>query len=483
MGMRNGYDFGISVMMGVVVLALGCGGALKTGTAKKPANNKPTEDGTCPIDRSRCGTGAFAICVDRQSDPEHCGTCDQVCSLGIACQAGVCQQALCTGTTIPFSGRPTTKVATPAGQWTPITSGILADINGDGHLDLVQWTVPYGNPSPDQGEFRVSLGQPGGGFSAPDAYQASSNVLQISATDVNDDGFDDLYVFTSPLADAVTSPYRVELWIGQPDGHLIRSEAAGMSGTMVTPMMAMGDLSGDGWPDLVMQNPGMNSDHPSSLDVFLSDSTGALHLSKSYLTGWGSTFRIIIGDWNGDGSPDLVAVSDGVQILTNHGDGTFDQPVNCGLSLGIAMSGDMLVEDFNRDGRPDFALPYGRGRVGVLLGTGGCGFSPINFYAVGGASTNGLLRAADMNGDGQLDIVSISTVTSTDANGITSVEDHLLTVLLGKPDGTFQPQATSVSLGPDVADVVVGEVSGDQRPDIVIARSDGQTGTWENTCQ
>jgi hypothetical protein len=56
-------------------------------------------------------------------------------------------------------------------------------------------------------------------------------------------------------------------------------------------------------------------------------------------------------------------------------------------------------------------------------------------------------------------------------------------VLLGKPDGTFQLQDQVTSLGPDVTNVVVGEVSGDQRPDLVITNSNGQTSTWENTCQ
>ena len=118
-----------------------------------------------------------------------------------------------------------------------------------------------------------------------------------------------------------------------------------------------------------------------------------------------------------------------------------------------------------------------------MLGFGGCGFTPIDYYEVPGSST-GSLRAADMNGDGTLDIVSISAVLASDPSA--AVQDNLLTVLLGHPDGTFQLQDGAISLGPLISDVAVGDVTGDGRPDLVVASGDeqtGQIGTWENTCQ
>jgi hypothetical protein len=98
------------------------------------------------------------------------------------------------------------------------------------------------------------------------------------------------------------------------------------------------------------------------------------------------------------------------------------------------------------------------------------------------------LRAADMNGDGILDLVSVGPVGQTDpSTNSYVVTDNLLGVLLGNPDGTFLLQDKGISLGPNpVTDVTIGEVTGDQRPDIVVSSTDGQTGqtsTWENTCQ
>src|SRR5450631_4517534 len=110
--MRAQHDFGNALLIGLVAIGLGCGGTMNTGTAKKPVNNKPAADGTCPSGQTLCGVGRFAICVDLQNDPNHCGTCDRTCSPGIACQASDCQQTVCTSTTVPFSGQPTTSAPT-----------------------------------------------------------------------------------------------------------------------------------------------------------------------------------------------------------------------------------------------------------------------------------------------------------------------------------------------------------------------------------
>ena len=468
--MKKEDRFTISLMIGALILALGCGGELKTGTRKQP-DNKPAADGTCPAERSLCGTGAYAFCRDLQNDPEHCGTCDRVCSPGIACQAGVCQQTLCTGATVPFSN-PTTPSASGTGAGAAFGAVVLADVNGDGTLDLVEYQQRF------SGMFRVSLGQPGGGFATPEAYP-STNVLKISAADVNADGIDDLLVVSSPTP--WIPPSHVEVWLGHPDGHLTKANPTNVSATTNTIMavdMAVVDISGDGWPDLVIP-----ADIGSGrIRVFVSDSTGALHLSNTYDTG-SQFISIHIRDWDGDGSPDLVVQTTknySLQILYNRGDGTFDPPVDCAVSVSLAI--DIVVEDFNRDGRMDLAMPTESGtRVGVALGLGECSFEPFSFYDVPGDKLE-VLRAADMNGDGQLDLITIGKVGPL----IDSPQDHLLTVLLGKPDGTFEPPGTSMSLGSlgssDITDLAVGEVTGDQRPDIVLSLFDGQVTTWKNSC-
>jgi hypothetical protein len=505
----HGY-FGRVLLIGCVAFGLCCDGTMNTGTVKRPANNKPAEDGSCPAGQSLCGTERFAICADLQGDPSHCGACDRSCTLGIACRAGACQQTVCTGSDIPLSIQPPAVTATPvATSGVPSSavnvpvSTILADVNGDGRLDLVSWNAAgYWCPECGTGlnTFSVSLAQANGTFAPPSTYHADLEIQRIFTSDVNNDGMADLLVVSSTSSSSVVSPYAVDLWLGQKDGHLKKSDAPGIRGKTIDSAAtesAIGDLSGDGWPDLAMVGPKLDYDAPPEISVYLSDATGALHLSQTFVAWSGDT---LIRDMNHDGSPDILLFSETLEILFNRGDGTFEQPVDCGLSLssGAVGSGARVVEDFNRDGWMDLAEydtlssigALSQSPVAVMLGLGGCGFFPISSYAVPGTSgACGFLRAADMNGDGILDLVSVCRGMASDPSEASAllVTGNVLSVLIGKGDGTFQLQDTIVSLGPDtVSDVAIGAVSGDQRPDIVVTNSGPQTvktSIVENTCQ
>jgi hypothetical protein len=507
--MRFQPHLGTAFLAGLVMLGLGCDGTMNTGTAKRAVNNKPTADGSCPTGDSLCGTGVFAICANLQSDPAHCGACDQACSPGIACQAGGCQQTLCTGTTVPFSGQPATSPdGVAASPFAPpfaaaISDQIVADVNGDGRLDLIQSSYQYGarqegcpDCTVDPSEFRVSLGQADGTFAPPDSYHANAPIDRFFPTDVNNDGMTDVYILSSDSSNSTTAPFHVELWLGGKDGHLRRADSAG---TNVEGMAtfgheaAMSDLSGDGWPDLVMEAADPDPEAVPKIAIYLSDSTGALHWSQTFVAWAGRTF---IRDMDRDGSPDIVALESTMEILYNRGDGTFEPPLNCGLSVGNGRWGaeDVVMEDFNHDGWTDLATgeaAVNANRIAVMLGLGRCAFTAVAYYDVPGTSLV-YLQAADMNGDGVLDLVNTSVVSGPDPKdpkgGSYTSTDNVLGVLLGNPDGTFRPSETVLSLGPDwVSSVSIGEVSGDGRPDIVVTSASGSSSPtiskWENTCQ
>jgi hypothetical protein len=479
--------------MAVFVLGSGCGGLLDTGTATAPDKHKPAADGSCAGQQTACGTDAFATCVDLQADPGHCGTCDHACTPGIACQAGVCQQTVCTSSTSPFSGKQTTGPA----DWFRMGRQIFGDVNGDGLLDLVAWQY---DPNNDLKTFRVSLGV-AGGFTAPTTYLASFEVAEILPTNANDDGAADLFVFARSLSGEETA--RVEVWLGGPNGVLsrARTDDLGAADTSHPEAIAVGDISGDGWSDLVTAS----SSNARELRVFLSDSTGALHPSQTYtIAGGWAVVAFFVRDWNQDGRPDLVVLDgEGLEVLYNRGNGTFEPPLTCAVLLPVVFGVGAVMEDFNHDGLMDLAFPGNP--IRVVLRENECGFAPFSSYQVPNpasvAQTMGnkvagggvpLVRAADMNGDGQLDLVATFDVVylvpqlpgSTGPLEDPVDGDTFLAVLLGNPDGTFQLQDTVVSLGSTtITDLAVGETSGDQRPDVVVAGADGQTKSWENTCQ
>lgn len=158
---------------------------------------------------------------------------------------------------------------------------------------------------------------------------------------------------------------------------------------------------------------------------------------------------VAVGDFNGDGIPDLVtsgqdsSVEPNYSILLGNGDGTFQSAHNHrgGLSRGV------VVADLNGDGNLD--LVFGDGNVVVLLGKGDGTFRAETAYT-GGPLSYGL-AVADLNGDGRLDVV---------------LGDE--GVFLGNGDGTLQPFTKSVSIG-DYP--VVADLDGDGKPDVVSANS------------
>jgi hypothetical protein len=167
---------------------------------------------------------------------------------------------------------------------------------------------------------------------------------------------------------------------------------------------------------------------------------------------------IAIGDFNGDGKPDLAVTNFGdptvgddgnVSILLNAGDGTFRAAQ--GYPAGTN-PWSIVAADFNHDGKLDLAvLDGGEGSVSILIGNGDGSFQQRVKYSVGsGAAYPNAIAQADLNGDGSPDLVV--------ANGT-------LWVLLNTGDGSFRA-AVSYSLVDSPVAVTIADFNGDKKLDI-----------------
>jgi len=214
--------------------------------------------------------------------------------------------------------------------------------------------------------------------------------------------------------------------------------------------VAIGDLNGDGRPDLVVANEGGNS-----VSVFLQNNTGGFQPRTDYPTG-AAPVSLALADLNGDGKLDVVTSDSGpgtVSVLLGNGDGTLGARTAYGQ---FAIPAGLAVGDLNCDGIPDLVVAdRGDSTASVLLGNGGGTFLPQASYPTGWHPV--AVALGDLNGDGLPDLA-----VARDDSVATGV------VLWGHPDGTLGPKV-SFDAGPHPVAVAIGDLDGDLQPDLVFS--------------
>jgi VCBS repeat protein/FG-GAP repeat protein len=278
--------------------------------------------------------------------------------------------------------------------------------------------------------------------------QTSETSANVSIGDVDGDGKLDIVLVKGrhwPLVDRVL--------LGDGAGHFTPGYDLGTasdrsySGRLV-------DLDRDGDLDVVISN-----DAPDAKLVYLNDGKGHFKVASTFGKPEWETRNATVADINGDGLPDIVVANRSGKNSTNYicfnkGGGKFD--ADC-VAFSHESATTITAADFNHDGRVDLAVPNrdgGQSRV-YLAGAGGT-FDSARTIAFGPPNaTIRMTEAADLDGDGVLDLVAIDERVGT-------------TIYFGRRDGTFADGVPVADAKPAPYALAVADVNGDHKPDLIV---------------
>jgi hypothetical protein len=366
---------------------------------------------------------------------------------------------------------------------------VAADVNGDGKPDLI---------TTDSGGVSVLLGNGDGTFERSQHFPAGPNPGSVVVADLNGDGKPDLIVVNRATGNSEDNG-SIRVLLGNGDGTFGPPQTVDENTDPVS--VAVADVDGDGNPDLVVANLGTYNktnhrfEYPG-IQVFMGNRYGTFGSSQTFYAGPNPS-SVAVADVNGDGKPDLVVANSvwkvpstgkyegngSISVLIGKGHGSFGplQPFDKNTDpVSVA------VADVNGDGKPDLVVAnlgtYNKTNhrfeypgIQVFLGKGdGTFYQPqktldpgFHPYSVG---------VADVNGDGKPDILTYGYNSHFIGT--------LISVVLGKGNGTFQAQRVSQAFAvrfkgasPGVESVAIADINGDGKPDIVdIGESSGEVG-------
>ena len=280
----------------------------------------------------------------------------------------------------------------------------VADFDNDGDLDLA--TAMYGYRDGLFGRLDVRLGNGDGTFQSPTLIQSPTLVrgcapLAVAAGDFNNDGKSDLVYTADYTADFNLEPGLVEVLLGDGLGGFTTSEWENSSAIdSYAAGLAVDDLDGDGNLDAAVVAGPFGSDGAA----FLGDGTGGLlHKHTFSSTSALPAAALAVGDLTGDGIPDLVVSGGAVETFIGLGDGTFGPPI-AHAANGHGHTG-AASGDFDGDDKLDVVTSDGgAGTVSLLLGNGDGTLRYVGAFAAG--SSPSAVAVGDFNGDGRPDVAA-----------------------------------------------------------------------------
>jgi hypothetical protein len=344
----------------------------------------------------------------------------------------------------------------------------VADFNHDGILDIAATDSVNGG-------VQIFLGNGDGTFTVGPTFATdivTSSALGIAVADFNGDGLPDIAVVNNVGTSSASVGVLLNNSSGPGNISFVPVTATNPLSTLATEIAA-GSLVVGGKIDLVVPLYGTSGMPGAAVAILPGNGDGTFGTESDVPltnTGTGVTYynpyAVAIGDLNGDGIPDLAVTIDdqatpanqGIALLLGSGNRAFGAPTFLPTTLqdptpDNPLPGYVKIADMNGDGIPDLVYSNGEfGTVGILYGQGsGAFYDPVEYPA--GRWAFGI-AVVGLNGNGARDVVASGN--SSDFSGVTVLLNTGDTSTSVASSATTSVVGTSVTFTATVAATVRG---------------------------
>ena len=273
-------------------------------------------------------------------------------------------------------------------------------------------------------------------------YSTDSGPYDVTSSDFNNDGYDDLAVSNS-------NGDNISVLLNNGNGTFASPTNYSVEGDDPRRIVSA-DFDNDNDYDIAVTVRGYNDN--DLIAVFFNNGSGSFSGPYSYPVGDNPWSSLIVDDFNNDGYKDLAAtneMSGNVSVLVDNGSGSFTVT---NYSTGTYPE-SVIAQDFNSDGYKDLAVANaGSNNVSVLLNNGNGTFGSTVNYGTGISGNN--VIAAYLNNDSYYDLVVVGS--------------NKASVLLNNGNGTFG-SASNYDVGSNPMSVVAYDFNKDNYLDLAVA--------------
>ena len=232
---------------------------------------------------------------------------------------------------------------------------------------------------------------------------------------------------------------------------------------------AVGDLDGDGKPDVVVTN-GVGD---TSVFVFRNSGSGSTISFDNplrFVTNYGP-YGVAIGDLDGDGKPDLAIANNGSNYITLYRNTSTPGSISFGNKTDLLINTNpygIAIGDLDKDGKAELVVSTEGGSSSLYViknvsTPGNFSFgSAVSYASLAGAFT---LAIGDLDGDGYPDIAA----TGGNPDGVLILRN------ISTSGNLLFDQPKSFEAGNYTVDVSIRDLDGDSKPELVAVNRFGNS--------